>query len=172
MSRVTRKEWYRRVNDEWPAQVPELTAEEATRALRRLYRFAFRRTLQQPVRITSGSRRTNRRHFVWYINPAEGWKGLVHILSHYAERSGHNGKHARMERRMIREVKRRGWLDGKLKRPAKEAPVRDPRRERYERVLARLASWEAKRQRAERAIVKLNRSKRYYEQGALHDARP
>ena len=163
MSRVTRREWYERVNAEWPEIVPPLTAEDAPRALRRLYRFACKRPLRAKIHITSGNRRTNRRHLEWYVNPSHGWKDLVHILSHYAERSGHNGKHARMELRMIREVKHRGWLDGALKRPSQPPVVRDLRRERYERVLARLASWEAKQQRAERAISKLMRRRRYYE---------
>jgi hypothetical protein len=161
MSRVTRREWYERVNAEWPAQVPELTAEEAIRAFRRLYRFAFKH-LPGPVTIMRGNRRMGR-YPNWHINPSKGWHYLVHILSHYAERSGHNGKHARMELRMIREVKRRGWLDGRLKRPEQPPVMRDLRRERYERVLTRLASWEAKKKRAERAISKLRRQRTYYE---------
>jgi len=100
------------------------------------------------------------------VNPDQGWKGLVHLLSHYCENGPHGGEHARMELRMIREVKRRGWLDGSLKRPKKPPVIRDLRRERYERVLTRRAAWEAKLLRAQRAIAKLNRAQRYYERTA------
>lgn len=165
MSRVSRREWYERVNAEWPAQVPQLTAEEAIRAGRKLYRFALRRTFKGKVRVTSGNRRTWIRRGEMIVNPSHGWPALVHLLSHYAENGPHGGAHARMELRMIRQVKRRGWLDGKLKLPEKPLVVRDPRRERYARILARLSSWEAKLKRAQHAITKLNRSKRYYERG-------
>lgn len=167
MSRVTRKEWYQRVNAEWPATVPPLTAEEAIRAGRKLYRFALRRTFKGKVRVTSGNRRTWIRRGEMLVNPAHGWHDLVHLLSHYAERGPHGGDHARMELRMIREVKRRGWLDGRLGRPEKSPVVHDLRRERYERICARLASWQAKLQRAQRAIQKLEQSKRYYERASV-----
>jgi len=143
--------------------VPPLTGAEALRAFRRLYRFAFKRTFRGKLLLTSGNRRTGRHQFIWRVNPSGGWHELVHVLSHYAERSGHNGKHARMERRMIREVKRRGWLDGTLTRPAPASIVKDVRHQRYARVLARLVSWEAKLKRAQRAIARLHRSQRYYE---------
>jgi len=163
MSRVTRKEWYRRVNAEWPEQVPPLTSEEAVRAGRKLYRFALKRTFKGPVRVTSGNRYAWVRRGEMIVNPEHGWKGLVHLLSHYCEQGPHGSDHARMELRMIREVKRRGWLTGNLKRPETPPVIRDARKERYERVLARLVSWEAKLLRAERAIAKLLRQKRYYE---------
>ena len=160
---VTRKEWYQRVNAEWPDVVPELTADEAVRALRKLWRFATGETMERQIIVTSGNRYTRRRG-VWYVNPERGWKDLVHILSHYTERSGHNGKHARMERRMIREVKRRGWLTGSLRlEPKPESPRKDVRAERYQRIQARIAKWEAKQKRAERALAKLRRQVRYYE---------
>lgn len=122
--------------------------------------------MRRQIILTSGNRYTRRRG-IWYVNPERGWKDLVHVLSHYTERSGHNGKHARMERRMIREVKRRGWLDGSLKRPEKPVERRDPRQDRYARVLARIESWEAKQKRAANALKKLYRQKRYYERVTL-----
>lgn len=168
MPRVTRKEWYERVNAEWPAQVPPLTAEEAIRAGRKLYRFALRRTFTGKVRVTSGNRYTWIRRGEMVVNPEKGWHGLVHLLSHYADDrlrpdAHHDGKHARLELRMIREVKRRGWLNGTLNRPPKAPVERDPRQVRYARVLARISVWEAKQKRAVNALKKLYRQKRYYE---------
>ena len=43
MSRITRREWYARVNAAWPTPLPPLTGPEALRAFRRLYRYAFHR---------------------------------------------------------------------------------------------------------------------------------
>lgn len=166
MSRVTRREWYRRVNAAWPQPLPALTAGEAVRALRRLYRFAFKRTLQAQVKVTSGRRETQRRHLVWYVNPAQGWSDLVHVLSHYAERSGHNGRHARMELRMIREVVRRGWLDGRLRDPVTVTPPRDRVAERAVRAQAGLERWERKQRFAARKVSAYRRRVRYYERKA------
>lgn len=172
MARVTRREWYRRVNAAWPAVVPELTAEEAVRAFRRLYRFAFKQTFTGRLRVTSGNRRTGRGYRrvegvlyrFWYVNPAHGWKDLVHILSHYAERGAHGGKHARMELRMIKQVVRRGWLDGVLKAVPKPVPPPiDVRAARQARLQQRLVRWEVKQRRAVTAIRKLHRQLRYYE---------
>lgn len=154
MGRVTRREWYARVNAAWPQVVPALTAEEAPRAFRRLYRFAFKRLPAVPVQLTSGNRYTGRRAGAWIVNPDRGWHDLVHVLSHYAERSGHNGKHARMELRLIREVVRRGWLEGTLKRTPRPVPVRDLAAERLERARTAVVRWERKAARADRALRK------------------
>lgn len=169
MARVTRKEWYRRVNGAWPEIVPRLTGEEAVRAGKKLYRFVTGRTWRNPVVVTSGNRYTWIRGGVMYVNPEKGWCDLVHLLSHYlAERHlgvdrPHGGDHARVELRMIKEVVRRGWLQGSLKSKPKPAVVRDVRADRKASIEARIARWESKRKRAERALQKLRRSLRYYE---------
>jgi hypothetical protein len=171
---VTRKEWYRRVNAAWPATVPPLTPEEAVRAFRRLYRYAFKRTYTGYVRVATGNRRTGREYQWatgtrgWRVNPSHGWKDLVHILSHYASPGVHGGKHARMELRLIRQVLQRGWLDGKLRPVVPPIPpamptAADKRVVRMQRLLQREARWAAKLKRAERALRKLRRQRRYYE---------
>src|SRR5205085_9451744 len=159
MSRITRREWYARVNAAWPTPLPPLTGPEALRAFRRLYRYAFHRLPRLPVRLTSGNRRTGRTRTGWAVNPAGGWHDLVHVLSHYACPGAHGGAHARMELRLIKQVLRRGWLDGRLK-PVSKPPVPpvDQRAVRYQRVLAGIARWEAKLRRAERALARLHRS--------------
>lgn len=165
MSRVTRAEWYRRVNEAWPAPVPALTAEEAVRAFRRLYRFGRGRTLRAAVGVTSGRRYTGRSGGQYWVNPARGWHHLVHVLSHLCEPSGHNAAHARMELRMIKEVVRRGWLEGRLRSPAKaepSAPV-DVRAVRYRRLLKREKAWTSRAKRAATALRKIRLARGRYE---------
>jgi len=186
MGKVTRKEWYRRVNAAWPGTVPTLTAEEAVRAAKKLYRFAMGFSWTGPVVVTSGNRNTwvraRRVNGAWervlVVNPEHGWHDLVHLLSHYChERTahdgehGHNAAHARAEMRMIKEVVRRGWLDGKLKdEPKPEPPPIDPRAVKLERTDASIARWEAKLRRAENALKKLRRRKRAMERYAAKQA--
>lgn len=158
MRMVTRAEWYQRVNDAWPKPTPALTFPEAERAARRLLRF-----LKLPrfkIEETSGNRYTWVRHSVLSINVERGWHHFIHGLSHYshwwhhrsdADYRPHGGQHARLELRCIKEVVKRGWLDGRLKTEEKpEAPPADPavirteKIEHAERMLAR-AMTRAKR---------------------------
>lgn len=181
MGKVTRKEWYRRVNAAWPEQLPELTPLEAIRAARKLYRFALGVTFPaQNVRLTSGRRYTYIRRATMFVNPnghsagsRRGWEALVHDLSHYfdsklsPETRPHASAHARLEIRLINEVRRRGWLDGSLKDEEEvrvEPTAAAVRAEKYARILRRLEVWDSKKRRAENAIKKLGRQLRYYEQ--------
>lgn len=170
MSKVTRREWYRRVNATWPEKVPKLTVEEAVRAAKRLYRFERGRTWTGEVRVTSGRRASAIRGGVIIVNPLGGWHELVHLLSHYLSPGKHGADHARCEIRMIKEVVRRGWLEGKLKSPEKPlvtVTVDEVRAKRKGRLLERLRKWESRKKRAETAIRKLRRSIRYYERVEL-----
>lgn len=175
MSKVTKREWYRRVNASWPATVPGLTAAEATKAAKRLYRYAMGRTFQGPVRVTRGRRYTWVRRGEMVVNPEQGWQGLVHLLSHYCasrvlpDEAGHGSAHARMEMRMIKQVVRRGWLDGRLAAPVPVPVVRDRRAERIEGLHTRLARWEAKQRRAVNAIRKITRQLRANERAIERD---
>lgn len=167
MSRVTRKEWYRRVNAAWPAVVPPLTDDEAIRAGRKLFRFAKGYTFRGDVVVTSGRRYTWVRNGTMYVNPSHGWRDLVHFLSHYCVPGKHGAEHARAELRMIKQVIRRGWLDGRLKTAPKPEPpppsLNEARVEKMQRIEQRIARWESKRKRAETALKKLRKSRRYYE---------
>lgn len=169
MSRVTRKEWYNRVNALWPADIRErpLTALEAIRAACKLYRFVTGRTISaKHVRLTSGNRSTDIRSGVLFVNPQgakrdthRGWEALVHDLSHRLINTAHGGEHARLEIRMIKEVVKRGWLDGTLRdAPKAAAPAVDPRNVKRARTVAAIARWETKARRAENALRKLRRS--------------
>lgn len=165
--RITRREWYERVNAAWPRPLPALTAEEAVRASRRLYRYGTKKTWRGDVRVTSGRNLGGIYGGTMLVNPSLGWEHLVHYLSHDVERSGHGARHARMELRMIKEVVKRGWLEGKLKVTPKPALApRDLKAERAARLLGRATRWEAKRKRAETALKKIRRQLRYYERQA------
>jgi len=184
MAKVTRKEWYRRVNATWPETVPPLTAEEAVRAAKRLCRYVTGETWKREVVVTSGNRYSGR-HWVrkngaivgmaLVVNPERGWRHLIHELSHtwerYAGTHGHNAAHARLEMRMIKEVIRRGWLDGKLKdKPRPEPSPVDPRAAKIERTAAAIERWEKKLRRAENALKKLRRRQRAMERYAAKSA--
>lgn len=167
----------------WPSSIPPLTAEEATRAVRRLWRFSLGEKMRGDVTITSGNRRATR--LVWTptgsgstrglaVNPSKGWRELIHDLSHDLDylangETQHGKHHARFEAKLVREVVRRGWLDGKLRDAPAEPAVRlaptldERRRAKLSRIEARIVAWERKQRRAEKALAKLAKSRRYYE---------
>jgi|SRR5882672_12726659 len=164
----------------WPAVVPAMTEDEAIRAARRLWRYSLGQTFTGVVKVTSGNRRNR---IAWagstraiHVNPSRGWKHLVHELSHWLDyvangTSQHGKHHARFEAKLVREVVRRGYLDGKLATPDKPEPAPLPaedakllgQRKKLDALLARAARWEAKRKRAENALKKIGKSARYYE---------
>jgi hypothetical protein len=163
MAKVTIREWYERVEALWVPHMPlpALTAEEAIRAARKLYRFIYGHKFPYSIRVTSGNRYTRMRA----VNPDRGWHGLVHSLSHNFDpnRKPHSGGHARLEIRMIKEVIKRGWLSGSLKQPEKPKPEkRDERAAKFLRVEAAIERWEAKLRRAQNALKKLERQRKYY----------
>lgn len=169
---TTMKGWYERVNAAWPAEVPGLTDWEAVRAASRLYRWARGHTCRLEIRATSGNRRTwagfdRARNRVLWVNPDQGWKRFIHDLSHYVdmEPENHSKHHARLELRMINEVVKRGWLDGRLKQDEADKlepnPI-DVKAIKLQRTEAAIARWEAKLKRAQNALKKLGHRQRYY----------
>lgn len=161
----------KQVNAQWPTTVPPLSAVEAERAARRLYRVALGKPCQVPIKLTSGRCYSYIRGGALRVNPERGWRELVHDLSHTFFRRTpqgrvnrpHSGQHASLERLLIRYVVDHGWLEGKLKPKVVEKPAKDPRAVRYARTLASIARWTAKQKRAATALKKLALRKRYYE---------
>jgi hypothetical protein len=158
----------------WPEIIPQLTAVEAEKAARRLWRFSVGTTFDGVVNFTSGNRRT-RCAGTWMgtkrlmvLNPDQGWRDFVHELSHDFDyvvngSSKHGKHHQRFEAKLIREVIKRGWLDGKLRDKPKAAAVPvDARQEKLARIEARILSWERKAKRAKNALAKLTKQQRYY----------
>jgi len=169
---MTIADWYEKVNAEWPSPIPPMTADEAVAAAKRLYRFGMKRTFRGPVRVTSGNRYTWIRRGEMVVNPQHGWHGVIHLLSHYChsrrhpDERPHSRTHARMELRMIKEVVRRGWLEGKLLRPAQDRAARAAERAAHRRtddfklaqLLAREKRWITRTKRAATALRKIRRS--------------
>lgn len=170
---VSRKEWYTRVNTTWPKEVPPLTGEEATRAVRKLWRKFRKVKCMLPIVVTSGNRYTWVYNGQVRVNAEAGWKALVHNLSHYFHRrrqtgveedarvGPHHKTHARLELRMIREVVKRGWLRGKLRSvPKPPTATLDPGHEKLKRLDARIVRWESRLKRSQNALRKLIRSRK------------
>lgn len=163
---VSRAEWYSRVNGAWPESRPPLTAEEAVRAGRKLYRRFRGKPCRLPTVVTSGNRYSGVRFGELRVNPAQGWRDFVHSLSHNfywldSSDKPHAKSHARLELRMIKHVVRSGWLSGALKsKPRAERPPEDPRALRLQRTQAALKRWRSKARRAATAIKKLERRER------------
>lgn len=168
---VTRTEWYERVNSAWPAEIPVISAIEAQRAARRLWRWAMSEPYSGKVKATSGNRYTWAQHGILKVNHEKGWKLLVHDMSHLCwsranrgETKPHESGHAKLELAMIKEVLKRGWLSGILKTPEKpDTKTEDLKSIRHKRILDRIDGWKKKQQRAERALKKLTRQAKYYE---------
>lgn len=166
---------YEQVNAAWPAGTRDgrdikPSPEEALSAAKRLYRIAMKRPFKGAVKLTSGRNYTWVRSGVLYVNPDQnggGWHEIVHALSHFAVRRlhptarDHGPQHAFIERMLIEEVVKRGWLDGKLKPKVK--PLVSPAALRAERARRALARLMTRRKRIETAIRKRQRQVRYYE---------
>lgn len=169
-----RKFYEQHVETQWPKQLPKLTATEADRAARRLYRFVFKRACPYPVKLTSGRNHSYIRGRALRVNPDNGWDTLVHGLSHsfysrlHPGAKPHSGQHGSLERHMIRHIVDSGWLDGKLAPKLKaDKPAADPKLVKYRRTLASIARWQAKIKRANTAMKKLAARKRYYERQGI-----
>ncbi len=162
----------------WPEAIPELTDAEAARAWRRLWRFSMGEAYTALISFSSGNRRPTRWHWEGNrrcvtINTSAGWREFVHDASHLfvhlcnpGDRP-HSKFHARFEAKLVREVIKRGWLEGKLRDAPKaaEQPIDEltqRRRDKLARIAAGLERWDSKLRRAERAIAKLQKSRRYY----------
>lgn len=170
-------EAYQHVNSQWPEVVPELTGPEAVAAAKRLYRLAMGRPFKGTFKIVSGNRYTWVRNGVFSVNPARtgsgletGWRDLVHMISHLCHQrlhptwKPHGPEHHALERRLVAYVIEQGWLDGKLKKEPK--PKVDPIVIRHKRVLQGIKRWTTKLKRAQTALKKLERQRRYYERKA------
>jgi hypothetical protein len=171
---------YASVNGSWPPDLPAITNQEAIELVRRLYRKFMGRKCPVPIRIATGNRLTWRRGDRFDVNPNrvkhgnidQGWKDIIHLLSHYVHGRkfpGHKphdgrGTHAFVERSMIEHVVNSGWLEGKLRRKLKPPATAEEKAALKARKLdGRIKRWESKRRRAETALTKLNRQRRRLE---------
>lgn len=169
----------------WPSTIEPLTEYEAVRVAARLWKWAEGEPCPYAIVTTSGKRYTWLRErdgaTTLVVNAEGGWRRLAHDLSHLFWRRAnpsarpHEKGHARFEARLIREIIRRGWLDGKLREKApREKPVAtafDERARKLSLVLAGIKRWEAKERRAKNALQKLHRRRRGLER-AIAKAAP
>jgi hypothetical protein len=178
MTETNHQLWNRLVNSKWPANLTAPEPAEAVRGAKRLYRRAIGHPWRGKVVLTSGRSHTWIRRGVFFVNPKQnmferadrgGWPEIVHAIAHLAHRRLHPGdrphSHAELyiERDLTDYVLAQGWLDGKLKSKSTPKPPRDIVRDRHARILAREKLWQAKQQRAQRALAKVQRERRAYE---------
>ena len=152
----------------WPADVPILTADEAKRAARKLWRFAMGETWSGTVVVTSGRRHTWERNGTLYVNP-NTWPYFVSDLAWlFFTRANPDARRntkdiAKLEEKLIREVVKRGWLYDQLKTEEEPELIRlmrehqattkklDTAVKRWERKLALAKTMLAKAKRARKA---------------------
>lgn len=115
---------YERVNAVKPPEaVTPLTLEEATAAVRKMYRHLTGNVFPYTVVETSGNRVTWLHGREFRVNVGRGWSDLVHLFSHWYHRSNypgdrpHSKRHARIEAKLRRLAVARGWMAGALSRP-------------------------------------------------------
>lgn len=159
---VPLREWYERVNAAWMGPLPVLTEAEARTAAKRLWRWGTGSVLPYKIEFTSGRRYTWERRGKLYINAGKGWCAFVHDLSHLewartnpGTARAHEKGHAKLELRMRREVFKRGWLGGSLKRgmlegEAAEAAVYNAVHAQLSRLDAALAARKVQAQKREK----------------------
>lgn len=130
-------ERYQHVNGAWPVsrdQLPALTFSQARRVYRVLWDLKVREwdadhraTVYYPPmrhrrpwsRVTEVSGRLYNwpRRGTLHLNPGRGWWHLIHDLSHrltrhfYPNVRPHSPQHHWIERTLVEEVVRRGWID-------------------------------------------------------------
>jgi hypothetical protein len=174
----TPAEWNRLVNNKWPDVVPKPSAQEAILGARMLYRKFLGKKAPLKVIVTSGNRYTWVRYGTLYVNPDHGWngfRGIIHLLAHYAHRRVHPGKRPHhyteleLEKEMTNFAIEKGFHLGKLKRELKPK-VQPTKLEKAQAkaAKARLAikEWEAKRKRADAALRRHKIRAKYYEKVA------
>jgi hypothetical protein len=183
---TTIAQYYERVNEAWGHGLIQVsyghkldgvappTPEEAVKGAAKLWRFATGASCPYDIYLTSGNRDTGQRYsykhkkVILFVNAEQGWYEIVHHLAHLTAwhmdmGKTHSKQQARHELKMVKEVIKRGWLDGSLKPAPKFVPVVNKKLIEYERALAAIKRWEAKAKRAKTAIAKLSKRKKYYE---------
>lgn len=153
--------------------------QEAITGCKRLYRKFMGRSWKGKIKITSGNRNTWFKpvegRYCMFINPNEkrwngfgGWAEIVHSFAHWIADekfdAGHDTKQLWLEAKMARYVKKYRFCYGALKsKPRKIPVVKDVNVEKLENIEKKLARWTTKLKRANTAIKKLNKQRKYYE---------
>ena len=173
-------------------RLPIPSDQEAITGCKRLFRKFMGYSFKDKIEIVRGNKYTNIRHGVMCINPNRtdnyegmlpslipkardrfigiygGWEQIIHLLSHWiAHRkfdSSHDTKHLWLEVKMVRYVFKNKFHLGALKSKPRKIPiVKDVDVVKLENIEKKLARWTTKLKRANTAIKKLNKKKKYYE---------
>ncbi len=133
--------------------------------IRAMYRQVMKKPFPYKIRIGSGNRRTWCRWGVFTVNPDQGWHDINHDMGHWLERQltgdAHSNQQLRFERDGALLICRRFLRDEPYEKPKKS--TRDLQAERAARVDANIKRWETKLKRANNALKKLRKKKRYYD---------
>jgi hypothetical protein len=147
---------------------PELHADEAIRATKKLWRFATGGSagdVEISHRQSQGLQRDQ--NGCLFVNDRAGWKSLVYSMASYLSWDETNQSNARTSYwylRLTREVIKRKWLNGCLRdKPKAKQTRRDLVVAKLYNVIVLQKKWEAKQQRARNALKKLKIKRRYYE---------
>lgn len=159
------------IGNYFPLPCTELTAGEAQRFVRKMYRFTQGSTFQGRVTLTTAWRAPTVTVTVDQIivNPRRGWRGLVTELAYpffwlANHRTASVEDHDWLVQKMTREVYKRKYLDGRLKDKPKPPPTKtDKQRAAHKNTLKLIKQWESKQKRASNALKKLHKKRKYYE---------
>ena len=176
------------INSEWKKIYSETgqkelfipSDQEAITGCKRLFRKFMGHSFKGEIKIISGNKYTRISGAVMYINPnrksrygwhlgfSGGWEQIVHTLSHHIGHrkfdEGHGTKQLWLEAKMTRYVLKNKFYLGTLKsKPRKIPVVKDVDVVKLENIEKKLARWTTKLKRANTAIKKLNKKKKYYE---------
>lgn len=165
---------YERVNEIKPPEVKAMTFEEASAAVRKMYRHMTGKLFPYTIVETSGNRNTWLYGSEFRVNVGKGWTDLVHMFSHWYHRHffasdrPHSKRHARIERKLRKWAVSRGWMSGALhKEKASPAPV--SRSEERAKLIERRRAQVARLERKIKALTtRLRKAKRSL--GALERA--
>jgi hypothetical protein len=174
---------YNSVNEMFDGRtLPPITREHSIKIANRIYRhFGNKKYASNPARFrrpksVTGSRSWIDKKGINDLN--KGWRRLIHDTSHilfsrrYPQKRPHDPLHAALELQVAQFVVREfiekpalqaaGAALGAIFTETKSETVKRQRAVRYGRILERIDNWEKKKKRAETALKKLYKQKKYY----------
>jgi hypothetical protein len=142
---------------------PDITRPEIERATKKLWRYALRESFTAKMRIV-------KRKDLWTIR--FDWKGAPYWMRFMSWRGLckgmadtcaiiEGGDAAEVEFLLVKEVIKRGWLDGRLRDklipPRTKAEIAEKKRsDTVVSIKRRIKAWSSKAKRAENALKKIN----------------
>lgn len=152
---------------------PPITKPEIERLVRKLWRFAMRETFKGTIKLGKmGGITIDWRGNTYGQAGSRMYKPTFQSVTRYvafvcAQIEG--GEPDTVEHLMVREVLKRGYLDGRLKDPPSQPTTKEERAKQkrdlvVKRIKVRITTWSSKRKRAENALKKLTKQLKRLEQ--------